>query len=176
VTTEIGYSVNRAWVTEGIRPGVIACSHHMGRWRLETSQGTARWASAKVVLSRGQDSIWRMRQIEGVHPYESRDPDSSRIFWREAGVHQNLTFPVHPDPVSGMHCWHQKVRLEPAHPGDRYGDIEVDSSKAYEIYKQWMAMTRPQTQREDGLRRPLWMIRPYRPAVSAFKREQVVKL
>ena len=33
VTTEIGYYVNRAWVTEGIRPGIVACSHHLGRWR-----------------------------------------------------------------------------------------------------------------------------------------------
>ncbi|HUQ31710.1 MAG TPA: molybdopterin-dependent oxidoreductase, partial [Pyrinomonadaceae bacterium] len=34
VETEIGYFVVRAWVTEGIRPGVVACSHHMGRWKL----------------------------------------------------------------------------------------------------------------------------------------------
>ena len=33
VETEIGYFVVKAWVTEGIRPGVVACSHHMGRWR-----------------------------------------------------------------------------------------------------------------------------------------------
>jgi hypothetical protein len=32
-------------------------------------------------------------------------------------------------------------------------------------------MTRPQTHRPDGLRRPLWMIRPYRPAASAFKKQ-----
>ena len=32
VETEIGYFVVKAWVTEGIRPGVVACSHHMGRW------------------------------------------------------------------------------------------------------------------------------------------------
>src|SRR6266581_2330852 len=34
VETEIGYFVVKAWVTEGIRPGVVACSHHMGRWKL----------------------------------------------------------------------------------------------------------------------------------------------
>jgi anaerobic selenocysteine-containing dehydrogenase len=42
VTTEIGYYVSRAWVTDGIRPGIVACSHHLGRWRLDTSQGTDR--------------------------------------------------------------------------------------------------------------------------------------
>jgi len=30
VETEIGHYVVRAWVTEGIRSGVVACSHHMG--------------------------------------------------------------------------------------------------------------------------------------------------
>jgi TorA maturation chaperone TorD len=34
VETELGHFVVKAWVTEGIRPGVVACSHHMGRWRL----------------------------------------------------------------------------------------------------------------------------------------------
>src|SRR5690606_2534549 len=29
VETEIGHFVDRIWVTEGIRPGVIACSHHL---------------------------------------------------------------------------------------------------------------------------------------------------
>jgi len=170
VTTDIGHYVNRAWVTEGIRPGIVACSHHLGRWRLETSEGTDRWASALVELKRAENGAWRMRHREGVRPFESADPDSSRIFWREGGVHQNLTFPVHPDPISGMHCWHQKVTVEPAREGDRYGDVFVDTNKAYEVYRQWLSMTRPQLDRTDGLRRPLWMIRPYRPAASAFKR------
>jgi anaerobic selenocysteine-containing dehydrogenase len=170
VTTEIGHYVNRAWVTDGIRPGIVACSHHLGRWRLDTSAGTDRWASALAELSRTVEGNWRLRYREGVRPFESDDPDSARIFWREAGVHQNLTFPVHPDPVSGMHCWHQKVRVERAREGDRYGDVFVDRDKAEQVYKEWLAMTRPQTERADGLRRPLWMIRPYRPAASAFKR------
>ena len=83
-------------------------------------------------------------------------------------MHQNLTFPVHPDPISGMHCWHQKVTVEVAHPEDRYSDVYVDTRKAYEVYQRWLAMTRPQTHRPDSLRRPLWMIRPYRPSLNAF--------
>ncbi|NNE43599.1 MAG: molybdopterin-dependent oxidoreductase, partial [Gemmatimonadetes bacterium] len=35
IETEIGHYVVKAWVTEGIRPGVVACSHHMGRWKLD---------------------------------------------------------------------------------------------------------------------------------------------
>jgi len=122
-----------------------------------------------VTLGKEGNGAWRMRQIEGIQPFESDDPDSARIFWREGGVHQNLTFPVHPDPISGMHCWHQKVVVESAHTEDRYGDVYVDTLKAREVYQQWLEMTRPQAERADGLRRPLWMIRPYRPALSAFK-------
>ena len=42
-------------------------------------------------------------------------------------MHQNMAFPVHPDPVSGAHCWHQAVRVRRAEPGDAYGDIAVSS-------------------------------------------------
>jgi anaerobic selenocysteine-containing dehydrogenase len=169
VATEIGYYVNRAWVTEGIRPGVVACSHHLGRWRLDNSQGVDRWASALVSLGRDEQGSWRMRSLEGIKPFESSDPDSARIFWREGGVHQNLIFPVHPDPISGMHCWHQKVTVSVAHADDRYGDVFVDTRKAHQVYQEWLAMTRPQTERADGLRRPLWMLRPYRPDAKAFQ-------
>ena len=30
VATRIGYYVNAVWVTEGVRPGVIACSQSIG--------------------------------------------------------------------------------------------------------------------------------------------------
>ena len=38
ITTRIGHFVIEAWRTEGIRPGVVAASHHMGRWRLDDSR------------------------------------------------------------------------------------------------------------------------------------------
>ncbi|HIC37513.1 MAG TPA: formate dehydrogenase, partial [Candidatus Marinimicrobia bacterium] len=31
ITTEIGWFVDKVWVTEAIKPGVVACSHHIGR-------------------------------------------------------------------------------------------------------------------------------------------------
>jgi hypothetical protein len=58
---------------------------------------------------------------------------AERIWWSDAGVHQNITFPVHPDPVSGMHCWQQKVRVRPGLPDDRYVDIHVDFARAREV-------------------------------------------
>jgi anaerobic selenocysteine-containing dehydrogenase len=167
VNTEIGYFVVRTWVTEGIRPGVVACSHHMGRWRVTETEGTDRWCSALVTIDEEPRGIWRVRQLKGVEPFQSADPDSERIWWQDAGVHQNLAFASHPDPLSGMHCWHQKVRLEIAPPGDRYGDIYVDTSKAFAVYKEWLALTRP-APGPGNLRRPLWLQRPLRPKEKAF--------
>ncbi len=167
VTTEIGWFVNRAYVTEGIRPGVVACSHHMGRWRISDATGS-RWGTALVSIDRTGDGVWTMRQKEGIRPFESADPDSGRIWWRDAGVHQNLTFPVHPDPVSGMHCWHQKVTVERAREGDRYGDITVDTKRSMAVYREWLAKARPGPG-PDGLRRPEWLGRPVRPAPETFR-------
>jgi anaerobic selenocysteine-containing dehydrogenase len=42
VHTETGYFVIRVWITEAIRPSVVACSHHLGRWRLNKESGEDR--------------------------------------------------------------------------------------------------------------------------------------
>jgi anaerobic selenocysteine-containing dehydrogenase len=167
VATEIGYFVDKVWVTESIRPGVIACSHHLGRWRLKEASGGERWASGLVDLSHTEDGKWMMRQVHGVQPFESADADSGRIWWQDAGVHQNLIFPVQPDPISGQHCWHQKITASKAGPEDRYGDIFVDTRKSHEVYRRWLEMTRS-APGPGGLRRPTWMARVYRPAPEAF--------
>jgi anaerobic selenocysteine-containing dehydrogenase len=165
VSTRIGYFVTRAWVTEGIRPGVLGMSHHLGRWRLHEDVGN-RNASALVRIDR-EGSGYKVSQLHGAQPFESGDPDSARIWWSEIGVHQNLTFPVQPDPVSGMHCWHQRVTLEKAGPDDKYGDIFVDTDKSHAVYKEWLAMTRP-APGPGGLRRPAWFDRPLRPVPDAY--------
>ena len=119
--TEIGYFVIRVWVTEAIRPGIVACSHHLGRWRLAKDTGGDRWSTALADLQQVEPGKWRLRQVKGIAPFSSADPGSDRV-WKDAGVHQNLTFPVHSDPISGMHCWHQKVMVEVAGAEDRYGE------------------------------------------------------
>ncbi|MFW6204580.1 MAG: molybdopterin dinucleotide binding domain-containing protein, partial [Actinomycetota bacterium] len=163
VETEIGSFVVKAWVTEGIRPGVVACSHHMGRWKLR-EQGQ-RQLMATVDLDQDGSGTWRMTRRSGVKPYPSSDPDTARIWWTDVGVHQNLTFPVHPDPISGQHCWHQAVRVRKARPDEAYGDIAVDTAKAHEVYRRWLEFTRDaRTHSPDGTRRPHWLMRPLKPA------------
>jgi hypothetical protein len=167
VETEIGYFVLKAWVTEGIRPVVVACSHHMGRWKL-ADEGQ-RQLMATVGLERNE-SGWAMKRRSGAKPYDSDDPDTRRIWWTDVGVHQNLTFPVHPDPVSGMHCWHQAVRVTRARPDDRCGDISVDTERAHAVFEEWLRKTRNATAHSpDGTRRPSWLIRPLKPTADAYR-------
>ncbi|MGB8995909.1 MAG: molybdopterin dinucleotide binding domain-containing protein, partial [Pseudonocardiaceae bacterium] len=168
LTTSIGYLVGRVWVTEGIRPGVCALSHHMGRWRLHEAEGS-RWVSGLVDITHpdGEDS-WLLRFRGGVAPFDSDDPDSSRIWWTDPGVHQNLAFGVQPDPWSGMHCWLQKVRMSRAEPGDRYGDVYVEGRRSTEVYREWLAKARA-TLGPGGQRRPEFLMRPVKPTRRAFR-------
>jgi anaerobic selenocysteine-containing dehydrogenase len=167
ISTDSGHFVMRAWRTEGIRPGVVAASHHLGRWRLDDERGNERWSSALVNVEQIGDGKWRLRQLKGIEPFPSDDPDSERIWWSDPGVNQNLAFPVHPDPVSGMHAWHQRVRLTTAEAGDRYGDVVVDTNKSFQVYRDWLSKTKPGPG-PDGTRRPLWLDRPVKPTPDAY--------
>jgi anaerobic selenocysteine-containing dehydrogenase len=167
VETTIGHFVVKAWVTEGIRPGVVACSHHMGRWKLH-DQGQRQMMATVAIEQAGADR--RLRRQRDVGPYDSSDPDTQRIWWTDVGVHQNLTFPVHPDPISGQHCWHQAVRVRRADPGDRYGDISVDLQRSTGEYHAWMARTRSAHEvSPDRSRRPYWLLRPLKPGRQFYR-------
>jgi hypothetical protein len=67
-----------------------------------------------------------------------------------------------------MHCWHQKVRVEPGHEDDRYGDVFVDTKKSRAVYTRWLDMTKP-APGPGNLRRPLWLKRPLRPTDDAYR-------
>jgi hypothetical protein len=124
---------------------------------------------ATVSLDRA-GSAWSLRKTKGIEPYESKDPDTERVWWTDGGVHQNLTFPVQPDPLSGMHCWHQAVRVTRAEPGDKQGDVHVDTAKAKAVFDEWMTKTRPAvTHSPDGTRRPYWLMRPLKPSREVFR-------
>jgi anaerobic selenocysteine-containing dehydrogenase len=218
VETEIGHLVDRVWVTEGLRPGVIALSHHLGRWRLREDEGGQREgvnpsSASLVTLERGDAAdapkgealgaaeaatgpaaeepdatihpagagveplghgVWRIRIRKDAGPYDSFDPDTARVWWSDVGVHQNLTHGVHPDPISGAHCWHQKaVKVARAGPEDRLGDVVVDTRKSMEIYRKWKAMARPAPDHSpDGTRRPRWLKRPLAPIDQAWKLDE----
>ena len=171
VETEIGYFVDRVWITEGIKPGIIAMSHHLGRWRLKESEGVNRGASNLVELSESDEGTHSLVVLHGATAWDSFDPDTSRIWWEDVGVHQNLTHGVHPDPVSGAHCWHQKAKsVRKAGPEDRHGDVQVDINKSMQVYYEWLALARPATEHSpNGLRRPYWLKRPLKPVMEAYR-------
>ncbi len=169
VETEIGYFVDRVWVTEGIKPGIIAMSHHLGRWRLKEGDGIGAGMSSLVTLDEKGDDH-ELHVVHGGKAWKSPDPDTSRVWWEDVGVHQNLTHAVHPDPISGAHCWHQKalsVRKAEAH--ERHGDVTVDTKKSMEVYREWLALTRSAVDHSpDGTRRPYWFKRPLKPVKEAY--------
>ncbi|MEE2768714.1 MAG: molybdopterin-dependent oxidoreductase [Actinomycetota bacterium] len=167
ITTRIGWFVISAWRTEGIRPGVVAASHHMGRWRLDEETGRS-WGAGRASIERSADGLWRLRREDPQAPYESDDADTGLIWWSDTGVHQNLAFPVQPDPVSGMHCWLQRVTVAPAADSDAYGDVVVDTNAAHTVFEEWLAEARPGPG-PDGLRRPLWFARPVKPLATAYR-------
>jgi anaerobic selenocysteine-containing dehydrogenase len=171
VDTEIGYFVDSIWVTEGIKPGVIAISHHLGRWRLQEDSGVNRGASNLVKLTDDGKGGFLMRVIHGAQAYESVDPDTNRVWWSEVGVSQNLTHGVHPDPVSGVHCWLQKAKsVRKANENEKAGDVFVDTNCSMQIYREWLATTRPADKvSPDGTRRPYWLARPLKPTKEAYK-------
>ena len=170
VDTEIGYFIDSVWITEGIKPGVIAISHHLGRWRLQEEKGVNRGSSNLVELNDDGNGGFRLRVIHGAKAWESSDPDTSRIWWSDVGVTQNLTHAVHPDPVSGVHCWLQKATVRKANDDEKAGDVFVDTNKSMEKYREWLAMTRPADKvSPDGNRRPYWLTRPLKPTQEAYK-------
>ena len=99
-----------------------------------------RWSSALVDMHEDSDTVRSASPRRGA--VESDDPSSERVWWSDAGVHQNITFPVHPDPISGMHCWHQKVRVRPAARRSLRGH-HVDFARARQVYRKWLALARP---------------------------------
>lgn len=171
VSTRIGYYINAVWVTEGVRPGVIACSHHMGRWAVQGDQVSGNhWQLHDVDLRKVSDTAWLMRRTKPPGKFASSDKESDKVWWTSGGVHQNMTFPVQPDPISGMHCWHQQVVVTKAEAGDRYGDVYCDTKKSMAVFEEWLAKARPAGEfGTGGLRRPLHLKRVCRPTDDAFK-------
>ena len=168
VTTRIGYFVTRAWVTEGIRPGVLGMSHHLGRWRLNEDTGGPRVASALVRISRESDGRYVMKQVHGAQPFESDDPDTgARLVERGRRA---------PEPhVPGA-----------ARPGERHALLAsagaAREGRARTMLRRHRRRHQPGARGlqgmdgedaaragPDGLRRPLWFDRPLRPVPDAYK-------
>jgi anaerobic selenocysteine-containing dehydrogenase len=79
VKSEINEIITTAKVTEGVVPGVISISHHLGHWQY------GRYASGKKSPFAGDN-----------------DPDLKLKAWNTYGVHPNWIIANKPDPISGQ--------------------------------------------------------------------------
>ena len=173
-----GYFVAMAVPTEGILPGTLACSHHAGRWKLKNEVKIDGFANKLGVLGIGvplaklkmDGKIGKLKHIDGIHPrskvwqFSEYNKDLDNIWWDGlTGSWQNAVAPAHPDPISGMHCWHQKVLLEPAKAGDKIGDIEVNYDNNFKTYEAWRDQLARPLDETDTERRPRWIKRPWVP-------------
>jgi anaerobic selenocysteine-containing dehydrogenase len=111
----------------------------------------------------------KMTYTQGITPFKSErfadyNKDSDNIWWDGlSGSWQNAVAAPHPDPISGMHCWHQKVILSKAEPGDKIGDISVNYENNQKVYQAWRdELTRPLNE-TNKWRRPQWIKRPWVP-------------
>jgi len=111
----------------------------------------------------------KLKYVEGIKPFKSErfadyNKDSGNIWWDGlSGSWQNAVAAPHPDPISGMHCWHQKVILEPAQAGDKIGDIHVNYDNNFKVYEGWRDKLTRGLDENSTLRRPRHIKRPWVP-------------
>ncbi len=119
VTSEVGHMVTRAWLTEGIHPQTIGISTSVGR----TAYGRVALADPHAHASFARK--------------EQEDPDiDHNLWWRDGGVSANDIIPIFIDPETGAQVWNDTVvTVSPAESGDSYGDISVDNTMHFAIYK-----------------------------------------
>jgi len=190
---ESGYFVAMAVPTEATRPGVLACSHHAGRWKLKNAVEIPGFEHKLGVLGLGaplykmemDGKIAKMRAKEGIDKGKKRpetwqfkdiNKDLDNIWWDGlTGTWQNAVAPVHPDPIAGNHAWHHKVIIEKAKPGDKYGDVYVNYENNFKTYQAWRdKLTRPLNEKIK-YRRPMHMPRPAVPLSEEAYRNPMYK-
>jgi len=176
---ESGYFIAMAVPTEATMPGVLANSHHAGRWKLKNAIDIPGFSQKLGVMGVGaplydmtmDGKIGTLKPVQGIDEgmmenregwqFKEYNKDLDNIWWDGlSGSWQNAVAPSHPDPIAGNHAWHQKVRIEPAGKDDQIGDIYVNYEANMKVYKAWRdKLTRP-LDSSDTLRRPKHIKRP----------------
>jgi anaerobic selenocysteine-containing dehydrogenase len=94
VKSAVGEITTTAHVTEGIIPGIIAISHHMGR---------------------RHSGIYGSGKSSPINGGAADDPDAKNMWWDRHGAHPNEIIPNWSDPISGTMRWMDTVvRVEKA--------------------------------------------------------------
>ena len=88
VASAIGEMTTTAYVTEGILPGVIAISYHLGR---------------------RYSGIYGSGKSDPINGGAAADRDAGNIWWKKHGSHPNALIPNWSDPISGGQRWMDTV-------------------------------------------------------------------
>jgi anaerobic selenocysteine-containing dehydrogenase len=119
VSTEAGYMVTKAWLTQGIHPRVVGISTSVGR----SAYGRVARADPHAGASFARE--------------EQEDPDiDHNLWWRDPGTNPNDIIPISIERETGVQAWNDTVvTVSPAEPDDKYGDIRADNAKHFAIYR-----------------------------------------
>jgi anaerobic selenocysteine-containing dehydrogenase len=181
-----GYFIAMAVPTEATMPGVMANSHHAGRWKLKNAVDIPGFSHQLGVMGLGaplydmtmDGKIGTLKPAKNggidkgmmarrdTWQFKEFNKDLDNIWWDGlSGAWQNAVAPSHPDPIAGNHGWHLKIRVEHAGPEDTIGDIWVNYENNLKVAQGWRdQLTRP-LEPGDTLRRPKHMKRTG-PAIS----------
>jgi len=191
---ESGYFIAMAVPTEATMPGVLANSHHAGRWKLKNAVDIPGFSHQLGVMGLGaplydltmDGKVGTLKPVKGggideemmkrkdTWQFKEYNKDLDNIWWDGlSGSWQNAVAASHPDPIAGNHAWHQKVSIELAGAEDQIGDIYVNYDNNMKVYQAWRdKLTRPLNS-SDTLRRPPHIKRP---AVPLSKKSYTVKI
>lgn len=142
-----------------------------GQIKIEDYDGTSGLNSFGVPTAELQmdGKEGKLKYVAGIKPFHTKrfedyNRDSGNIWWDGlSGSWQNAVAAPHPDPISGMHCWHQKVILEPAQAGDKIGDIFVNYDNNFKVYQGWRDELTRGLDEKSTIRRPKHIKRPWVP-------------
>ncbi|MEO5345602.1 MAG: molybdopterin-dependent oxidoreductase [Magnetococcus sp. YQC-9] len=123
LTTDVGYLVTKAFVTNGIHPKVVGMSTSVGR----TSYGRVAMADPEA-------------KVPSFARPDLRDEDiDDNVWWRDRGVSPNEILPLAVSAQHGEQAWNDTVvTVTLAEAGDVYGTVHVDNAKHMAIFKQMM--------------------------------------
>lgn len=86
VQSSVDSIITRAFITDGIIPGIVGIANHCGHWQY------GRYASGKR------------------SPFGSKkDNDVKKIWWKDRGMHPNWIIRNSPDPIAGQWCMSDQV-------------------------------------------------------------------
>ena len=101
VASSVGEITTKAFVTEGVVPGVVAISNHMGHWAY------GGYASGKSC----KDNFGHVCEVDCHHKWWGKGAkDRGPKVWRDGrGVHANWIIPNAGDPIGGAQRWMDTV-------------------------------------------------------------------